>query len=197
MNRGCLTIQFLLALSVLATGLILPPDGSTAPPSGSGVTCYAQSSSSGAHVSLLQYYGWLRSATIDETTKQYGCARFSAEKGAPRAKLVLALLLTLPDTPFADHKRAKVLLDAFMSTANEQDAEDQSLAVLMLALLDEVTRLEAQLEQLKSIEQDITETEQSVNVPAPAPALQPDLEPEPEREPEIDNEREEKDTAGR
>jgi len=51
----------------------------------------------------------------------------------------------------------------------------------MLAPLDEIARLEEQLDQLKAIEKDITDTEQSVNTPTPAPEPVPDPSHEPEK----------------
>jgi len=50
-----------------------------------------------------------------------------------------------------------------------------------LAPLDEIARLEEQLDQLKAIEKDITDTEQSVNVPTPSPEPVPEPSHEPEK----------------
>jgi hypothetical protein len=75
----------------------------------------------------------------------------------------------VPDTPFTDYKRAKTLLGEYLQDADNDNQEDRSFALLMLAPLDEIARLEEQLYQLKAIEKDITDTEQSVNVPTPTP----------------------------
>jgi hypothetical protein len=93
----------------------------------------------------------------------------------------LALTLIVPDTPFTDYKRARTLLEEYLQDAHKDNREDRSLALLMLAPLDEIARLEEQLDQLKAIEKDITDTEQSVNVPTPAQKPVPEQNHEPEK----------------
>ncbi len=160
--------------------------------------------------SLLAYYGWLRSATEHKQLEQFYLVEWRvAQGGSARHKLMLALILSLPDTPFVDYTRARRLLYEYSRDLEFQNEEDRDLAQLVRDLLDElewvnassgrnkqstiamkdentalqskvgelnaeVARLEAQLEQLKQIEQTITETQRSVNIPAPAPTPAPE-----------------------
>jgi hypothetical protein len=175
MNRACLTIPILLILTGgFAASSVAQRNELSMPPSTSSGPCNQPYPSSKTPASLLQYYAWLRSASPEEQATQYKCASSIASNGKPRGKLVLALTLILPDAPFADFERAAELLGDYLQNADKEDPEDRSLAGLLLTLLDKVARLEEQLDQLKAIEKDITETEQSVNVPAPAPAPEPE-----------------------
>jgi hypothetical protein len=158
-------------MSILgAIGLCIVPlrEGLPMSHAGSTVSCGRLLQSLKGSPSLIEYFGWLRSVSDKEKAKQKNCADSVAKNGKPRGKLVLALTLIMPDSPFADFARAKTLLGEYLRDADEKMLEDRGLAVLMLALLDEIARLEEQLDQLKAIEKDITETEQSVNVPTPA-----------------------------
>jgi len=157
----------LLILGGFAASIAASGDGSSMTPPASAGLC---NEGLEGGVSLLKYYEWLRAASADKQTKQYRCANSFAAHGKPHQKLVLAMTLIVPDAPFADFARAKVLLTEYLQNADEEKPEDRVLASLMLTLLDEVARLQEQLEQLKAIEKDITQTEQSVNVPAPTPA---------------------------
>jgi hypothetical protein len=190
MSRACLTIPILLILTGgFAASSVAQRNGLSLPPSTSPSPCNQPYPSSKAPASLLQYYAWLRSASSEEQATQYKRASSIASNGKPRGKLVLALTLILPEAPFADFERAAELLGDYLRHADKEDPEDRSLAGLLLTLLDKVARLEEQLDQLKAIEKDITETEQSVNVPAPAPAPAP--------APESNDEHEEDDTSSR
>ena len=147
----------------------MPREGISMSPLGSSGSCSEWLQGAKGHANFLEYFEWLRSASGEEKAKQHNCAASSrAQDGNPRGKLLLALTLIMPDTPFADYARAKVLLGEYLRDAGKEEQENRSLGVLMLALLDEIARLEGQLDQLKAIEKDITETEQSVNVPTPA-----------------------------
>jgi hypothetical protein len=187
MNRGFLTTWLLLILSAIAVGIIVPREGLSMSHSGSTGSCGRLTKSFKGSLSLIEYFGWLRSASGKEKAKQNNCADSVGKNGKPRGKLVLALTLIMPDTPFADFARAKTLLSEYLRDADKEKPEDRGLAVLMLTLLDEIARLKEQLDQLKAIEKDITETEQSVNVPTPA------AEPAPVPNDEL----EEEDTGGR
>ena len=170
MNKGCLTIHALSILGALATGIVSAAHNALSiPPPRLTDRCDQLSCCSQEHASLLQYYEWLRSASGETQVAQYECLNSTAKKGVHQGKLVLALTLIVPDTPFADLERAKVLLGDYLHNADKEEPEERGLAALILALLDEVTRTEEKLEQLKEIEKDITETEQSVNVPMPTP----------------------------
>jgi hypothetical protein len=130
------------------------------------------------------------SASAQQRLAQYDRIRDQlVESPSARGKLVMAILLCLPDTPFVDFKRARTLVSDFLRSGSEHSAEDLGLAELMRVLLaenerkqNELGRLGTQIEQLKEIEKDITHTEQSVNVPTPPPT---------------EDERKEKDTPGR
>ncbi|MGA7978742.1 MAG: hypothetical protein WCA32_00775 [Chromatiaceae bacterium] len=132
------------------------------------------------------------SASAEQTTAQYERVRAQmAESPTARGKLVMALLLCLPDTAFVNFQRARALVAQYLDAAPGQDREDLGLAQLLHVLLaevqrkdEEIERLGTQLQQLKEIEKDITHTEQSVNVPAPTPTPPAD-------------ERKETDTSGR
>jgi len=185
MNKVCQTIWALLILSGFAAGTCASGDGLATPLPRSMDPCNEAFNGLEGGVSLLRYYGWLRSIPVDEQAKQYECANSIDARGEPGGKMVSALTLMVPDAPFADFARAKVLLNEYLHDADKEKPEDRSLASLMLMLLDDVARLEEQLEQLKAIEKDITETEQSVNVPTPTPPPAPE------------DEREENDTSSR
>ncbi len=178
MNKGRLSIPMMLIFACsFAAGIVAPRDGMSMPPSTLTGPCNQPSPGSNMRAaSLLQYYGWLRSASADDQAAQYQCASSAAAANVKlRGKLILALTLILPEASFADFERAKELLDDYLENADNEKAEDRGLALLLLALLEKVARLQGQLDQLQEIEKDITETEQSVNVPTPAPA--PDDEP--------------------
>lgn len=185
MNRQCLTIGLALFLGGIGIALLAPRNSMSIPVSGWALPCTKPSPGFEQGANLLRYYTWLHSAPIDEKKEQYLCVSSSLVEGNARAKLVLALILVTSDTPFKDFARAKVLLGEYLQHSEKEEPEDRSLASLLLTLLDEVARLEEQLEQLKAIERDITKTEQSVNVPTPAPAEKPE------------NEREKDNTSGR
>ena len=195
MNKGPLSIPILLIFACgFAAGVAAPRDGMSMPPATLTGPCNQRYPDSNMRVaSLLQYYGWLPSASAADQAAQYQCADSAAANAKLRGKLILALTLILPEASFADFERAKELLDDYLKNADNEQAEDRSLALLLLALLEKVARLQEQLDQLQEIEEDITETEQSVNVPTPAPAP----EPEPEPEPEPDDEPKEDDTSSR
>jgi hypothetical protein len=127
---------------------------------------------------LLDYFNWLLQTSAAQRKAQYDLVRAQvADHPTPRAKLVLALLLCVPDTPFVDYPRARTLVSDFISSRRGQDKDDIGLAQLLRVLLAEVDkskteleRLGTKLQQLQEIEKDISHTEQSVNVPAPSPA---------------------------
>jgi hypothetical protein len=145
---------------------------------------------SGARGNLLGYFNWLLQSSAAQRRAQYDLVRAQVvDHPTPRGKLMLALLLCVPDTPFVDYPRARTLVSAFIDSQRGQDKEDVGLAQLLRVLLAEVDRnkteldrLGAKLQQLQEIEKDITHTEQSVNVPAPAP---------------VEHERKEKHPSGR
>jgi hypothetical protein len=152
--------------------------------------CAPPTGESGARGNLLGYFNWLLQSSAAQRKAQYDLVRGQvAQHPSPRAKLVLALLLCVPDTPFVDYPRARTLVSDFINSQNGQDKDDIGLAQLLRVLLAEVDRnkteldrLGAKLQQLQEIEKDITHTEQSVNVPAPAP---------------VEHERKEKHPSGR
>jgi len=186
MNKILPAICFLLLLSALKVGSSHAQEDTAAPlAQGSGDRCLEMLDSPEGRASLLRYFGWLQTTSDEERTSQYKRVRSIASGGTPRAKLALALMLTLPNRPPADYERAKLLLEEFMTSTDEKDPEDLGLATLLLSLLNEVERLdaetdrlEAQLEQLQVIEENITDTEQSVNIPAPTPAPNDELKEE-------------------
>lgn len=177
MNKGRLSIPMMLIFAGgFAAGIVAFQDGMSMPPSTLTGPCnqpYPGSNMRAA--SLLQYYGWLRSASADDQAMQYKCASSAAANAKPRGKLILALTLILPEASFANFERAKELLGDYLKDADNEKTEDRSLAALLLALLKKVARLQEQLDQLQEIEKDIAKTEQSVNVPTPVPV--PDDEP--------------------
>jgi hypothetical protein len=187
MNKGFLRGWLLLIFSGICVGMAPPREGLSISLLGLASSCHQVSKSSKESVNLIEFYGWLRSASSEELARQHNCADDLAKKEVSRGKIVLALTLIVPDTPFTDYKRARTLLEEYLQDAPKDNREDRSLALLMLAPLDEIARLEEQLDQLKAIEKDITDTEQSVNVPTPTP----------EPTPEQNHESEETDTSGR
>jgi hypothetical protein len=140
--------------------------------------CAPPTVDAGARGNLLGYFNWLLQTSAAQRKAQYDLVRAQvADHPTPRGKLVLALLLCVPDTPFVDYPRARTLVSDFISSHRGQDQEDAGLAQLLRVLLAEVDRNKTELErlgtklqQLQEIEKDITHTEQSVNVPAPTPA---------------------------
>jgi hypothetical protein len=169
MNRCLHTIRVLFVLSAFVAGIVVPRDGSSLQPAELNRTPDKSSSNAGGRASVLEYYRWLLSASAEDREAQFKrLSAIGADRGS-RVNLVLAVTLMLPDAPFTDFERAKVLLVEYLRNPSNEEPEDLALAELLLVLLDEVARLEAQLDQLKAIEKDITETERSVNVPAPAP----------------------------
>jgi hypothetical protein len=134
------------------------------------------------HADLLRYFHWLLTASNEQRTAQYQRVRAQlADPANPRAQLVMALLLSLPDTSFTDYQRAHALVADFIAMQGDDNPGDAGLARLLQVLFEElekkdneIARLGTQLEQLKQIEKDLTHTEQSVNVPAPTPATSGD-----------------------
>jgi hypothetical protein len=127
---------------------------------------------------LLRYFDWLLTGSNEQRTAQYERVRAQlADPADPRAQLVMALLLSLPDTSFTDYQRAHALVADFIAMQGDGNPADAGLARLLRVLFEElekkdneIARLGTQLEQLKQIEKDLTHTEQSVNVTAPTPA---------------------------
>ncbi|MEJ2386546.1 MAG: hypothetical protein P8Y27_04310 [Chromatiaceae bacterium] len=140
--------------------------------------CPPPSVDAAARTDLLGYFNWLLQTSAAQRKAQYDLVRAQvADQPTPRAKLVLALLLCVPETPFVDYPRARTLVSDFISSQRGQDKDDIGLAQLLRVLLAEVDkskteleRLGTKLQQLQEIEKDISHTEQSVNVPAPSPA---------------------------
>lgn len=184
-GRSWAVLMSTVLISACASGFKQTPCHNAATPPSPTPAVEARSQGS-----LLGYYHWLRTISEQEQLEQYEIVRAGHTADTVyRDKLRLALLLYLPDTPFRDRQGAKQLAKEFLRTPVAHDAEDEALAKLLLDVLQEHERvrhksrdaqqrlkkerelrktLETQLEQLKAIEQDIIESEQSINVPAPA-----------------------------
>lgn len=88
---------------------------------------------------LIEYYGWLRSASEHKKLEQlYLVESRLAQNASARHKLMLALILSLPDTTFVDYTRARRLLYDYARTSEYQSEEDRNLAQLVRDLLDEL-----------------------------------------------------------
>ena len=161
--------------------MVPPREGLSISPLELTSSCQQVSQNIKEDVNFIEFYGWLRSASSEELARQYNYANALAKKGVSRGKIVLALTLIVPDTPFTNYKRARTLLEEYLQDAYKDNRKDRSLALLVLAPLDEIARLEEQLDQLKAVEKDITDTEQSVNVPTPAHKPVPKQNHEPEK----------------
>lgn len=169
MNECWLLIGALCILSGFSPGIIASRNDVVAFPSELIGPCSQTRNGLKGYGSLLRYYEWLRSASDEKRRDEYECAYSIAGEGLPDGKLLLALVLTIPDAPYTDFSHAKALLDAYLDSSGNEESENRDLARILLALLDEIERLEKQLEQLKEIENDITDTEKSVNVPSREP----------------------------
>jgi len=187
MNKGFRKTRLLLVLTVAVVGALPPQEGLATSTSRSTTSCSGAVQNSTENGSLLEYFGRLQAASGGEQARQHFRTASAAKCGKSRGKLMLALTLIIPETPFADFARAKKLLEEYLHDAENEESDDKNLAMLMVLLLDEITRLDEQLDQLKAIEKDITETEQSVNVPTPAP----------DPSPAVNDELEEEDTTSR
>ncbi len=88
---------------------------------------------------LVEYYGWLRSTSEHKKLEQlYLVESRLAQNASARHKLMLALILSLPDTTFVDYTRARRLLYDYARTSEYQSEEDRNLAQLVRDLLDEL-----------------------------------------------------------
>jgi hypothetical protein len=111
---------------------------------------------------LLSYFAQLRKLSGSELVREHDSARQAFSSGRSEFNRVrLAMVVTLPNTPFYDEYRA---LDLLEPLARNSDSQLSGLAALLLSQIQERKRLDAntqalqqKLDALKSLERSLIE----------------------------------------
>jgi hypothetical protein len=91
---------------------------------------------------LLSYYHLASIASVKTLTDEYEIARRAFETTrTPKNQWRLAMLLSIPGTPFFDTERSSTLLKKLTSDGPEQDPLLNDAAFLMYSLLNEQNRI--------------------------------------------------------
>ena len=143
----------------------------------------------------LEYYQRLSGMTPDEIKWELSALRLSQQKqddSCPQLKL--SMLLSQPDNDYRNNVEAERLLGEFLGNGVHERDQDRALASLLREIVQERLRaqetqknlerelkqaliasavlkkrllaLKSQLEQLKSLEQDINKQEQAISTPS-------------------------------
>ena len=143
----------------------------------------------GKRPGLLTYYQRLLNSTTEEQNREYQLLNNDhTQDDLGTEQLRLALVLSLPNAEFRDDQRAKALLVEYFQQGGGSNEADVALARVLQQMLSEREQhdrehrdaqqaleserqqrktLQTQLDQLKAIEKDIIEKEQSVVAPLP------------------------------
>ena len=111
---------------------------------------------------LLSYFAQLRKLSGSELAREHDSARQAFSSGRSAFNRVrLAMVVTLPNTPFYDEYRA---LDLLEPLARNSDSQLSGLAALLVSQIQERKRLDAntqalqqKLDALKSLERSLIE----------------------------------------
>jgi len=112
--------------------------------------------------SLLSYFSQLRKLSGSELAREHDSARQAFSSGRSEFNRIrLAMVVTLPNTPFYDDYRA---LDLLEPLARNADSQLSGLAALLVSQIQERKRLDAntqalqqKLDALKSLERSLIE----------------------------------------
>ena len=101
-------------------------------------------------LTMLGYYRWIQQCNGDERLLEYERLSSGPRPEDARAnQLRLSLLLSLPDAPFRNDRRAQALLQAYLDSGNVSREDDTAFAMFLLDVLKERERQKVVVGQLQ------------------------------------------------